>query len=150
MKSVFNPADVTDLIMRIDKLTPQTHPQWGKMNVQQMLAHCNVSYEFVYTDKHPKPNALVKFMLKAFVKDKVCGPKPYKHNTPTAPAFIIKDERKFETEKANLIGYLHKTQELGEAYFDNKESASFGRLSTGEWNTMFYKHLDHHLTQFGI
>jgi hypothetical protein len=38
MKSVFNPADVADLIARINNLTPQTHPQWGKMNAPQMLA----------------------------------------------------------------------------------------------------------------
>jgi hypothetical protein len=150
MKSVFNPADVAELIARINKLTPQTHPQWGKMSAPQMLAHCNVSYELVYSDKHPKPNAIVKLLLKAFVKDKVVGPKPYKHNTQTAPAFIIKDERDFETEKANLVGYLNQTLELGEVYFDNKESHSFGALSTGQWNTMFYKHLDHHLTQFGV
>jgi hypothetical protein len=103
-----------------------------------------------YTDKHPKPNAFMKFILKMLVKDKVVGPKPYKRNTPTAPAFIIKGERDLDTEKALLIGYLNQTLELGEAYFDNKESGSFGTLSTGEWNTMFYKHLDHHLTQFGV
>jgi len=40
--------------------------------------------------------------------------------------------------------------ELGEAHFDKKESHSFGVLTKGEWDTMFYKHLDHHLGQFGV
>ncbi|MCJ8164098.1 hypothetical protein MKJ04_04535 [Pontibacter sp. E15-1] len=31
-----------------------------------------------------------------------------------------------------------------------QESHSFGRLSSQEWNNMFYKHLDHHLSQFGV
>ncbi|MHA6250257.1 hypothetical protein ACXYMU_20145 [Pontibacter sp. CAU 1760] len=57
MKSVFNPADTATLISRINKLTPETQRLWGKMTVSQMLAHCNVSYEFVYDDIHPKPNA---------------------------------------------------------------------------------------------
>lgn len=150
MKSVFNPADVAELTARLDKLTPATQPLWGKMSVEKMLAHCNVSYEMAYTDKHPKPNAFMKFILKVLVKDKVVGPKPYKHNNPTAPAFIITNERVFETEKARLIAYLNQTLQLGGAHFDKKESASFGTLTVGEWDTMFYKHLDHHLGQFGM
>jgi hypothetical protein len=150
MKSVFNPADVTELTTRINKLTAETKPQWGKMNAAKMLAHCNVSYEMAYTDKHPKPNAFMKFILKVLVKKKVVGPDPYKHNNPTAPAFLIKDDRDFEVEKAHLIDHLNQTLELGEAHFDKKESHSFGVLTKGEWDTMFYKHLDHHLGQFGV
>jgi hypothetical protein len=150
MKSVFNPTDVAELTARINKLTAGSKPLWGKMSMEQMLAHCNVSYEMAYTDKHPRPNAFMKFILKALVKEKVTGPKPYKHNNPTAPAFIIKGDRDFETEKNRLIGHLNQTLQLGEAHFDNKESHSFGVLTAGEWNTMFYKHLDHHLGQFGV
>jgi hypothetical protein len=151
MESVFNPADVKELTNRIGKLTPGSAGQWGKMNVSQMLAHCNVSYEMVYEEgKHPKPKGLLKFILKLLVKNKVVGPQPYKKNNPTAPAFIIKEDKVFETEKARLLGYLDKTLQLGEAHFDGKESHSFGVLTAGEWNTMFYKHLNHHLTQFGV
>jgi hypothetical protein len=150
MKNVFNPADVAELTTRINKLTPQSTPEWGKMTVEKMLAHCNVSYEMVYTDKHPKPNVFMKLILKTLVKKLVVGPQSYKHNNPTAPAFLIKDERDFETEKKRLVDYLNQTQQLGEAHFDGKASHSFGKLTIGEWNTMFYKHLDHHLTQFGV
>ena len=115
-----------------------------------MMAHCCVAYEMVYENKHKAPNAFMKFFLKLFVKDMVVGPKPYKKNSQTAPAFLIKDERDFETEKARLISYLKKTQELGAEHFDDKESLSFGKLSKAEWNVMFYKHLDHHLAQFGV
>ena len=45
---------------------------------------------------------------------------------------------------------LEVNQELGVSYFENKESHSFGRLTIKEWNNMFYKHLEHHLTQFGV
>jgi hypothetical protein len=149
-KSVFNQADVTELKERINKLTPQTTGLWGKMNVSQMLAHTNVSYEMAYTDKHPKPNAFIRFILKAFVKNVVVGPKPYKRNTPTAKAFIIGDGRDFETEKVRLLDYLDHTLQLGKDHFEGRESLSFGRLTADEWNVMFYKHLDHHLQQFGV
>lgn len=150
MQSVFNAADVDVLIARINKLTPATKPQWGKMAVGQMLAHCNVSYELVYTDKHPKPNAVMKFIIKKLVKNLVVSEKPYKQNNSTAPAFLIKEDKDFATEKTCLVDHLHKTLQLGEDYFDGKESHSFGSLNVTEWNNMFYKHLDHHLRQFGV
>ena len=150
IKSVFNAADVAALKDRINKLTPQTAGLWGKMNVSQMLAHANVSYEMAYTDKHPKPNAFMRFILKAVVKNVVVGPKPYKRNTPTAKAFIIASDRDFDTEKRRLLDYLDHTLQLGKDHFVNMESLSFGRLTADEWNVLFYKHLDHHLQQFGV
>ncbi|MBI0398392.1 DUF1569 domain-containing protein [Cyclobacterium marinum] len=150
LPNIFNKNVTDQLITRIDKLKADSQPGWGKMTAPQMLAHCNVTYEMVYTDKHPKPNFLMKFILKLFVKNIVVGEKPYKRNSQTAPAFLITDTRDFEKERKRLIDYLNQTQALGEKNFDNKESNSFGKLSIKEWNNMFYKHLDHHLTQFGV
>jgi hypothetical protein len=45
---------------------------------------------------------------------------------------------------------LKVVKELGEGYFNGLTSNSFGKLSTIEWNNLFYKHLDHHLRQFGV
>jgi hypothetical protein len=149
MKNIFNQAVVTETLNRIDKLTSESQAAWGKMSVSKMLAHCNVAYELVYENKHPKPNALMKFIIKLVAKDLVVNEKPYKKGAMTSPHFIIKDEREFNKEKVRLIDHIIKTQQLGESHFDNKESHSFGVLTKGEWNNMFYKHLDHHLNQFG-
>lgn len=150
MKSVFNTTDKNEVIQRIQKLTASTAPEWGKMDVAQMLAHCNVTYELVYDNIHPKPNALKKFFLKMVVKNIVVNEKPYKKGSPTAPEFLIKSNKDFEAEKARLIDYINKTYELGQNHFEGKESHSFGALTGTEWNNMFYKHLNHHLTQFGV
>ena len=150
LPNIFSKDISEKIIQRIDNLKPNTQPSWGKMNVSQMLAHCNVTYEMVYEDKHPKPNFFMKAMMKSFVKKIVTSGKPYKRNSQTAPAFMIKDSRNFETEKSRLVDYIDKTQKLGANNFDNKESHSFGKLSVNEWNNMFYKHLDHHLNQFGV
>jgi len=150
MQSIFNQADVAKLTERINKLTPASQPLWGKMSVGQMLAHCNVSYEMAYTDKHPKPNALMKLVLKLLVKNKVVSETPYKHNNPTVPAFLMKEDKNFGEEKTRLIDHINQTLQLGEKHFDGRESHSFGTLSATEWNNMFWKHLDHHLSQFGV
>lgn len=150
MKNLFDYNDVREVIERIENLSHTTQGLWGKMTVWQMLAHCNVTYEFVYDNIHPPVSAMKKILLKLFVKPFVVGEKPYKKNTRTAPEFLITDDKDLDKEKKRLIDYLNKTQELGEAHFDNKESRSFGPLSAKEWDIMFYKHLDHHFGQFGV
>ena len=150
MKSVFEKGTTEELLSRIDRLTPTTKPQWGKMGVAEMLAHCNVTYELIYENKHKRPGAFKKFLLKAFVKNVVVNEKPYKRDSQTGAEFHIKDRRDFMTEKSRLKAYIEKTQQLGEAYFRDRESHSFGKLTVSEWNNMMYKHLDHHLAQFGV
>lgn len=150
MKNLFDRNETDQTIQRINNLTAGTEAQWGKMNVSQMLAHCNVAYDMTFTDKYPKPGAFQKFMVKLFVKKAVVGSKPYPKNGRTAPQFIIADEREFEVEKQKLIDYLNKVQEMGTNGFEGRESHSFGPLAANEWNVMFSKHLDHHLTQFGV
>lgn len=146
--NIFKQEIVAHTIGRINSLSSDTKANWGKMNVAQMLAHCNVTYEMVYDDKHPKPNVFLKFILTKMVKNQVVSDKPYPKNGKTAPQFIIKGDRDFDTEKQRLIDYIERTRALGETHFDGKESHSFGKLSINEWSTMFYKHLDHHLNQF--
>ncbi|PCJ59708.1 MAG: hypothetical protein COA79_09900 [Planctomycetota bacterium] len=148
MKNIFKTEDVSVVLARIEKLSSSSQRSWGKMDVAQMLAHCNVVYELVFTDKHPPQKFLMKIILKLLVKKAVINEKPYKKNLQTAPAFKVVDEKEFDEEKSRLVEYIKKTQEFGESYFDNKESHSFGKLKSGEWNNMFYKHLDHHLNQF--
>lgn len=150
MKNIFTQEGAQSFLNRLEKLTPETKAEWGKMNVSQMLAHCNVTYEMCYENKHPKPTGLVKFILKVFVKKYVTNEVTYKKGSKTAPQFIITDQKEFEVEKERLKNYIIKTQELGAAYFEGKESHSFGKLNSQEWNNMFAKHLDHHFTQFGI
>jgi hypothetical protein len=150
MNNLFQQDEVARVLERLDKLNIETKPLWGKMNVAQMLAHCNVTYELVFENFHKKPNFMVRFLLKLFVKNLVVNEVPFKKNTFTAPYFRVIEMKDFQIEKNRLIEYLNRTVELGEEYFEKKESFSFGPLTSVEWNNMFYKHLDHHLSQFGV
>ncbi|WP_018629658.1 DUF1569 domain-containing protein [Niabella aurantiaca] len=150
MTDIFSPEGAQYMISRIEQLTPESKPLWGKMSVDQMLAHLCVMYETVYTEKHPKPKGFLKWIMKTFIKKAVVNEVPYKRNIRTAPHFLITGPHDFEKEKERLTGYIRQTEELGEAYFDGKASHSFGDLTKAEWNNLFAKHLDHHLTQFAV
>jgi len=130
--NLFDIHESQKTIERINNLTPETQKLWGKMNVAQMMAHCCVAYELVYTNKVPKPKGLKKFLIKLLAKNAVVGPSPYKRNGRTSPIFIISDQREFDSEKQRLINFLQKTQELGATHFEGKESHSFGPLTAKE------------------
>jgi hypothetical protein len=150
LPNIFSAEVSSRFAERINQLTPATQPLWGKMNVAQMLAHCNVTYELVYEDIHPRPNAFMRFILKTFIKKVVVGEKPYAKNGRTAPMFLITSEKEFQKEKERLLNHISKTSQLGEAAFEGKENHGFGKLTASEWNNLFCKHLEHHLTQFGV
>lgn len=150
LPDIFSEQVCNGIIERIEKLTPQTQPLWGTMDVAKMLAHCCVTYEYVYDDKYPKPNFFMGFIMKVLVKPTVVGEKPYERNSRTGPDFLISDARVFETEKKRLIQYLQRVQKEGRSAFEGRASHSFGNLNATEWNNMFYKHIDHHLKQFGV
>lgn len=151
LPNIFTKSVSDEIIDRINQLSSSSMPQWGKMSVGQMLAHCSVSYEMAFENKHPKPNFFMGFMLKTFLKKRLVDETTrYKRNSPTAPAFVMKEDKNFETEKNRLVQYLNKSVDLGESYFDGKESLSFGVMNKNEWNNLLYKHIDHHLAQFGV
>ena len=152
--NIFEASGADSLIERINKLTPDAKPLWGKMNVAQMLAHSSRPFETVYdpayAQKYPRPNAVARFFIRLLVKNTVVGPKPYKKNLRTAPEFLIKDDRDFNTEKERLITFINQAQAEGASAFEGREAHAFGPLTAAEWNMLFSKHTDHHLQQFGV
>ncbi len=151
VKNIFSQEVTEEIITRINSLQPHNTPLWGTMSADQMLAHCNVTYDFIFsTEKFKKPNPLKRFILRTFVKSIVVNEKPYTKNSRTAPEFVMVGQKNFEQEKIKLIENIKKSQQLGYKYFDGKENFSFGAMSGTEWNNLFYKHLDHHLSQFGL
>ncbi|MCD6016933.1 MAG: hypothetical protein K0S53_54 [Bacteroidetes bacterium] len=150
LPSVFDSKTTEETFHRLEKLNYMSKPLWGKMSAAQMLAHLNVTYDLAYGKIQSNPSFFTKLMLKLFVKGIVTNEKPYTKNSRTGPDFIITDDRDFEKEKSLFIDYVKKTESLGVQHFEGKESSSFGVMTSKEWSTQFYKHIDHHFRQFGV
>ena len=67
---------------------------------------------------------------------------------PTAKEFIITDKRIFDVEKTRLIKNLGETVGKGEKH-DWPAHVTFGKMTGDQCGKSIYKHLDHHLKQFG-
>ncbi len=150
LPSIFDSNTTQKHLERLEKLTANTKPQWGKMNAPQMLAHLNVAYTASDSSSSKKKSFMNQLLMKLFVKGIVVGEKPYPKNSRTAPEFIIADERVFEKEKAILISNIKDIEAKGSTYFSGRENPAFGVLTTQEWSNLFYKHIEHHFEQFGI
>jgi hypothetical protein len=150
LPSIWDAATTQSLHSRLEALTPATPALWGTMNVAQMLAHCCFPYEQIFGDRVVRPPLPVRFIMKLFFKSMLTNEVPYKRNQPTAPQARIADERDFERERERLRAYIVRVEQMGAAAFEQKEQVSLGRLTSSQWNNLLFKHLDHHLRQFGV
>lgn len=147
MYNLFEQKNAADILNRLEKLNSSTPAQWGKMNVDQMLAHCAVAISTPFA-----PNTKQGFMGKLFgkmAKRSTLKPEPFKQNLPTDKNFIIKDSRHFDTEKAKLVAGIKRFTEAGPSGITNNKHPFFGDFSAADWGFLMHKHLDHHLKQFG-
>jgi hypothetical protein len=149
MKDFFQPDTLSEITSRINKLTNETPAQWGKMNASQMLAHCSEALKSaVGKEKHPRAfigRIFGKMALKQFT-----GGKPFKKNLPTAKQFLISSQREFDQEKKNLITLAEQFSKGGPTSVSEHPHPFFGKMTHEQWNKLMYKHLDHHLQQFGV
>ncbi|MNJ98154.1 hypothetical protein D3C87_159170 [compost metagenome] len=150
MKSLFNPNDNKDIINRIEQLTPITLSQWGKMTVSQMLKHCQQPIKVAQGTLKLKSNWLISFFFAKSAKKQLTDSQPLKKDLPTSKEFIINYEPNFEEAKKGLIELVTKFSEEGEAAIKVTKHPFFGEMTLKEWDALQWKHLDHHLKQFGV
>ena len=138
----------------VKKIQPATTGKWGKMNGQQMVEHVaaffyvssgKIKFDLVTPEEH-----LPKF------KEFLLSDKQFRENT-RAPLTVIGEEtlplRYATMEEAveNLSGSVADF----EAYFKKDPCTKtmhpvFGELNFEEWILLHYKHVTHHLRQFGL
>lgn len=149
MNSIFHPEGNQKIIERINSLTPITHNEWGTMNVSQMLVHCQMPIKVAFGEMQIKAGFLTSFFAK-FMKKSFTGEAPLRRDLPTAKEFIVKGHPDFEKSKRSLILMIAKFSEEGSTSIKNKKHPFFGELNDDEWGHLHWKHLDHHLKQFGV
>jgi hypothetical protein len=149
MRSLFNAADRKSISERLGALEAGSSRQWGKMNAGQMLAHCSAAIETATGDR-PMKQAFIGKILAPFVRKSILGDKPFSRNSPTDPTFVIRDERDFGAERERLINLINRFAQRGPIETGKATHAFFGKISGDEWGQLMYKHIDHHLQQFGL
>ncbi|MCU1266985.1 MAG: hypothetical protein JWM21_3303 [Acidobacteria bacterium] len=149
MKNLFDAAAAAEIRKRIALLGPGNERQWGRMNVAQALAHLSAGLELALGERRP-PRALMGRILGWAIKPMALGnDAPMRPNSPTIDELVVLDQRDFETERKQLSATIDRFVAGGPAACTTHPHPFFGRLTPQEWAIHSYKHLDHHLRQFG-
>ena len=149
MNSIYDKASNDAMIARINSLTSESKPLWGKMSVAQMLRHCKLASEVAFGKMDLKINFLMKFLGK-LLKKKVFYGGDMGKNSPTAKEFIITENLDLETTKKELIVNISRFSSEGKTSIQLTEHPFWGKMTHEDWDALMWKHLDHHLRQFGV
>jgi len=151
MKSLFQAEDADEVQRRLAELRPESERHWGKMSAAQMLAHCSAAMEMATGDVVGTPAPLAMRVLARAIKPMVLkGDAPMRRDSPTVKELIVTDDRDFGAEQERLRGLIARFAAGGPAGCTRHPHSFFGRLTPEEWGVLVYKHLDHHLRQFGV
>ena len=149
MKTVYDRTLADDLISRTAHLSGNPPALWGKMNAAQAAAHCADALEIANGDRNP-PRMLIGKLLGPIIKRLAIGDdKPMRPNAPTTPDLVITDTRDVERERTRLCTQIERFVSSGPAGCTRNPHPFFGLLTPQQWANLQYKHLDHHLRQFG-
>ena len=149
MKNLFEPATVSEVKQRVAQLRPDSQRQWGTMNVAQAVAHCAASVEWAVGDTLP-PRMFIGQIVGRILKPMVLRyNEPMRRNSPTAKTLVVADERNLQTEQQRLSQLIDRFAGGGPPACTTHSHSFFGHLTPQEWAVLMYKHLDHHLRQFG-
>ena len=149
MKTLFDAETRDELFDRLAKLSPDSERKWGKMSPSQMMEHVARALEMGMSDKPVKQMVVGKLLSWMFRKE-FLGEQPFKPDRPTGKNFIITDDPDFESTRERLSAVIAKFHDLGESGTDGNVHGFFGPLTGKQWGETQYKHVDHHLRQFGV
>lgn len=149
MENIYNKLHAAEILKRIENLSPNSKSQWGTMNVAQMLAHCS-SFQDIPMGNASPPRYWLGRLVGKFAQPIFYNEKPLPRNMSTIPTIRILDDKDFETEKEQLKQKILTFQSNGPEKCSSHPHPFFGKFTPEQWGIGIYKHLDHHLRQFGV
>jgi hypothetical protein len=150
VKNLFDPGTAEEIKNRLAKLNADSPRQWGKMNVAQAVAHCSKGIEMAVGEIRPH-RVFIGRILGPIIKPLALrDDEPMRKNSPTAPALLVPDDRNLESEREKLRGLVDRFAKAGPQGCTAHPHPFFGKLTPDQWAILMYKHLDHHLRQFGV
>lgn len=149
MTTIFDPQVYESVVSRIGRLQPDSERQWGKMTCSQMLEHTARAVEMALRLRGGKQRLLGK-ILSPFFKKMYLSEAPFPKNSPTGPEFVITGDPDFEAARTRLLDLVERLHKAGPEGVDGHVHGFFGPLTGDQWGSTQFKHIDHHLRQFGV
>ncbi|HVE79409.1 MAG TPA: hypothetical protein VNA89_11130 [Gemmatimonadaceae bacterium] len=148
MGTLFDPRDRARVLARIAALTPERRPLWGRFTAPEMVCHvsCGLRQGLGEYDAGPPAGPLQRPPLNWLLIHVLPWPKG-KAQSP--PEFLAVRPTTWSADAGALRDLVERFGARGpDAPWP--PSKVFGRISGRSWGALQYKHLDHHLRQFGV
>ena len=149
MKTLSNPRDKNELLLRLKNVRADSQPRWGAMSAHQMICHLSDSFRGSLGEKHVSlATSLLKRTLVKWVA--LWVPLPWPHGIKTLPEM---DQQQGGTPPSEFASDSEKFRILFERFCSSENELAphgmFGQMSRSERMRHAYLHIDHHLRQFG-
>jgi hypothetical protein len=146
MRSIWQDDSRRELNDRVGALKWDRPAQWGRFTAPKMVCHLADSLRMALGDLKVAPKRLpIRYPP---LKQLIIYVAPFPKGAPTAPELLAREPREWANEIADLQGLLVRAAAAGSAE-GWPEHPAFGRLSNRAWGVLIYRHIDHHLKQFG-
>lgn len=147
-----DPTATQALLERLNRLQPETIPQWGKMSANQMICHLNDSYALPMNGKSASEQ--ITFLNRTLIRWLALrAPMPWPKGVPTRPEVDQfaggTPPTSFPLDKVTLASTIRKFASQPPTFSFNRHPI-FGPLTHWEWMRWGYLHADHHFRQFGL
>lgn len=149
MNTFWDSAAAATLRERVGRLAPDRVGAWGRMTAPQMVCHIADSLKMALGDMHvASKNLPIRYPP---LKQLIIYLAPFPKSAPTAPELLARSPAAWNADIADLEGLLDRVSARGrDAHARWPAHPAFGRLSRRAWGVLIYRHLDHHLRQFGV
>lgn len=149
MKNLYQAERVEEVKERLNQLHPDSPRLWGKMTAPQAVSHCSGGMELALGELAPEPLFFGRIIGRVIKPLVFRDDEPMRRNSPTIKALIVQDERDLDIERVRLHRLIDRFAIAGPSGCTSHPHSFFGPLKPDEWAILMYKHLDHHLRQFG-
>jgi hypothetical protein len=143
VRTLLQTDDYQVVLARLNSLNGSEARLWGTMTVSQMPQHCCKQSEMALgriptKPMYPRP---IQWLSKVIFGYYIPWPK----NLVTAPEMVVTRDEVFEIEYEKLLIAIPDFMKAEELF----PHSIFGNLTKEDWGLIIYKHLNHHLRQFG-
>lgn len=150
MKNIFDSQTIKELKTRLHQIDGTSKAQWGKMNVYQMLKHCTENERLMLRQKTLKRLFIGRLFGPMALKSNIKDDAPLGRNSPTHPDLKFNGQGNVDSQKQAWLQLLDKYPTMQPEDYRSFTHPFFGKMNSEQVSQFAYKHIDHHLRQFGV
>ena len=153
MHTIADQQTLRSLQQRLGRLRPESARRWGTLTAGEMVCYLGDAHESVLGTRIPPGPAASGKRRPVLKWVALYSPLPWPRGAKTRPGVNPKIDGTrpgaFEEDRARAIATLGKVAVAAPSAM-SKVHVLFGPMTADDWHRWAYRHVTHHLRQFGL